>query len=213
MIRTSLRTSGLLFCLIALMAPAMAGDHPALLDPSKTNETAPATFLVKFETTKGDFTVKFHREWAPIGVDRLYNLVVIGYFSEIPFYRVVDGFVAQFGFHGNPKVNAKWAKNSIKDEPTKQSNTAGRFTFANRGPNTRATQFFINTGNNSMLDRMGFAPLGELEPGGLEIVKSLYGGYGDRGGPDQRLLDKKGNDYVKKNFPKIDYIKKAYIVK
>lgn len=203
-----------------LGTPVLAGDgkpHPALLDPSKATEKAPDTFRVKMETTKGSFTIKVTREWAPLGADRFYNLVKMGYFKDVAFYRALDGFMTQFGFSGDPAINAAWKNATIKDDPKNKSNTVGRITFANRmRPNTRTCQLFINTVNNSDLDNMGFQPFGELEGDGLEIVKSLFTGYGEgypRGrGPSQARIESEGNNYLKREYPKLDYIKNAEII-
>lgn len=191
--------------------------HPALLDPSKATETAPNTYKVKFETTAGDFTVKVNRAWAPNGADRFYNLVKIGYYDDgIALFRVIDGFMAQFGIHGNPEVNTKWREARIDDDPVKESNTRGKLTFATAGPNTRTTQLFINFGNNASLDGQGFAPFGEVIDGGMDTVDNFHKGYGEgapRGrGPNQGLVQQKGNEYLKKDFPELDYIEKATIV-
>lgn len=199
------------YALLLFATFAFAGEpHPGLKDPSKATEKAPDTFRVAFKTTKGDFTVKIHRDWSPLGVDRFYNLVKIGFFQDLPFYRVIDGFIAQFGFHGDPEVNDAWSDATIKDEPVKQSNLPGTLTFANRGPNTRTTQLFINTRNNSNLDPMGFIPFGVLEGEGLAVVKSLYSGYGERG-PNQSLMKTKGAEHMKE-FPNLDYIKSVRII-
>ena len=201
------------------IAPGIAGDekHPALLDPTKATEQAPEEFSVLFETTKGNFTVKVYRQWSPIGADRFYNLVKIGYFTEIAVYRAIDQFMVQFGFSGDPQINQIWSSHRIQDDPIKESNTPGRITFAKTGrPNSRSTQFFINTVNNSNLDGMGFTPFGEVQGDGLEIVKQLYTGYGEgapRGrGPNQGRIKMEGNSYLKKSFPELDYIKKVSIV-
>ena len=199
-------------------APAAAADakgpHPAMKDPSKAVEKAPDSFEVAFETTKGPFEVKVNREWSPLGADRFYNLVKIGYFQDIAFFRVLDGFMAQFGVHGDPDVNAVWKDANINDDgKAVVSNTPGRITFAKTGaPNSRSVQFFINYGANANLDGMGFTPFGEVTKG-MEVVKSLYSGYGEgapRGrGPDQQQLQMQGNPFLKKSFPKLDYIKSA----
>lgn len=199
-------------------APAKpAGPQPALLDPGLANETAPDLFRIQFNTTKGHFTVEIHRDWAPHGADRLYNLVKIGYFKDIAFFRVLKGFMAQFGIHGNPEISAAWRRANIPDDPVKQSNKRGRITFATAGPNTRSVQFFINYDDrNAMLDSRGFAPLGQVVAG-MEVVDSLYNGYGEgapRGpGPNQMLLQQKGNSYLKASYPNLDYIKSAALVK
>ncbi len=208
----------LLFTLFLTAAAAIAGDEPhaGLLDPSKATDQAPSEFRVKVETSKGSFTIKVHRDWAPKGADRFYNLVKIGYFKDIAFYRVIEGFIVQFGFHGDPKVNKRWTNNRFKDDPVTQSNTAGRISFAMGGPNTRSTQFFINTVDNKNLDPMGFSPFGELEGAGLEVIKKLYSGYGECApygpGPHQGRASEGGNAYFKKGFPKLDYILSATLL-
>lgn len=189
----------------------------ALLSPGDADEKAPETFTAKFETTAGDFRVKFHREWAPNGVDRAYNLIKIGYFEDIAFFRVIDGFMAQFGLHGNPKVNEAWSGESIKDDSVEKSNTRGKVTFAQkRSPNSRTTQMFINYTDNSSLDKQGFAPVGEVVGDGMEVVDELYKGYGEgapRGdGPSQGKIKQQGNSYLKENFPKLDYIENVELV-
>jgi peptidyl-prolyl cis-trans isomerase A (cyclophilin A) len=192
-----------------------AGHHPALLDPSQATETAPATYKVKFETTKGDFVVQVHRDWAPAGADRFYNLVKMGFYDQAKFFRAVDNFMVQFGISPYPDVSAKWRTASVKDDPPKQSNTRGRITFATSGPNSRTTQVFINYADNSPLDKQGFSPFAEVVEG-MEIVDSLYKEYGEgapRGrGPDQGRIQSKGNAYLEDKFPKLDGIKKASIL-
>lgn len=199
----------------AAPAPAPAAIPEALLDPAKLTETAPATYKVNFKTTKGDFVVQVTREWAPNGADRFFNLVKAGYYKDIAFFRVVQGFMAQFGIHGSPKLNEVWRNASIQDDPPKASNTRGKITFATRGPNTRTVQLFINFGDNARLDGMGFSPFGEVVSG-MEIVDALYNGYGEgapRGqGPDQGRLQNEGNTYLKAEFGKMDYLVSADIV-
>jgi len=190
--------------------------NPALTDPSKALETAPATFKVKFETTKGDVVLQIHREWSPLGADRFYNLVKIGYFEDIAFFRAVDKFMVQFGISGYPEVAAVWREENIKDEPVKQSNTRGRITYAKSGaPNSRTTQMFITLNNNAFLDNQGFAPFGEVVEG-MEVIDALYMGYGDGPpsgrGPNQGKVQMVGNAYLKKDFPKLDYIKRASVL-
>ncbi len=209
----------ILLCVAALPARLLAGEdvHPALKDPSLANEKAPDSFRVQFKTSKGDFIIKVTREWSPLGADRFYNLVKIGYFKDIAFYRVIDGFIVQFGFSGDPEVNKAWSKQLIKDDPGGQTNSPGRISLANMGAShTRGTQFFINTIHNSMLDGMGFTPFGEIEGDGLEIVKKLYGGYGEgypRGrGPVQGKIESLGNNYLKQGFPELDYLLEAILL-
>jgi peptidyl-prolyl cis-trans isomerase A (cyclophilin A) len=187
----------------------------ALLNPAGAGEEAPATYKVKFETTKGDVVILVHRDWAPKGADRFYNLVKIGYFKDIAAFRVINNFMAQFGIHGNPKVASAWKNAKIQDDEVKESNTRGRITFATAGPNTRTTQLFINYKDNSNLDGMGFAPFGEVVEG-MEIVDSWYKGYGEgapRGkGPMQGRVQAQGNQYLKTDFPELDYIKSASLL-
>ena len=146
-----------------------------LLDPkhADVNKQAPAKFLAKFETSKGEFVIEVQRDWAPKGADRFYNLVKNGYFSDVRFFRVVTGFVAQFGIHGDPKVSAAWRDANIQDDPVKESNKRGMVVFATAGPNTRTTQFFINFKDNVRLDSMGFSPFGKVIQG-MEVVDQLH---------------------------------------
>ncbi|MCB9546080.1 MAG: peptidylprolyl isomerase [Myxococcales bacterium] len=185
-----------------------------MLDPSKATETAPDKYTVKFETTKGDILIDVEKAWAPRGADRFYNLVKIGYYDDVAFFRVIGGFMAQVGISGVPERNSVWRNARIDDDPVKGSNTRGMVTFATAGPNTRTSQFFINFADNSRLDRMGFAPFGKVRD--MAIVDALHAGYGEgfpRGqGPDQGKLQAEGNTYLRKDFPNLDYIKKASIV-
>jgi len=180
------------------------------------SEQAPPTYKVKFETSKGNFVVEVHRDWAPKGADRFYNLVKSGFYNDTRFFRVISGFMAQFGINGNPQTMAQWRDKPIEDDPVKQSNKRGMLTFAMAGPNTRTTQVFINYADNSRLDDMGFAPIGQVVSG-MDVVDKLYAGYGEgapRGsGPSQALIQEQGNAYLQKSFPKLDYIKKAMIEK
>jgi peptidyl-prolyl cis-trans isomerase A (cyclophilin A) len=139
---------------------------------------SPESFRVKFATTKGDFTVEVTRAWAPKGADRFYRLVTEGYFKDIRFFRVLPGFMAQFGASGNPELNARMASLQIPDDPVTQSNKRGMVTFAMAGPNTRSNQFFINYGDNARLDSQGFPPFGKVVDG-MKAVDAMYGGYGE----------------------------------
>ncbi len=200
--------------LVALSGAAFAEGNP-LLDPASISETAPATFKAKFETSKGDFVIEVTREWSPAGADRFYTLVKHGFYDETRFFRVLKGFVVQWGMHGDPAVTKAWRAVPINDEPVKQGNSKGFITYAKGGPNSRTTQVFINLQDNSRLDGMGFSSFGQVVEG-MDVVKALYGGYGEgapRGrGPSQGQISEKGNDYLIGNFPKLDYIKKATIV-
>lgn len=182
--------------------------------PAALTEQAPATFKANFDTSKGMFTIDVHRDWAPNGADRFYNLVKYGFYDDVRFFRVIDGFMAQFGIHGNPQIMSAWRSAQIKDDPVKQSNKRGYVVFATAGPNTRTTQLFINFGDNGSLDRQGFAPFGTVSKG-MDVVDKIYSGYGEgapRGrGPEQGRLQSEGNAYLAKEFPKLDYIKTATI--
>ena len=193
-----------------------ATKNPALLDAALATEKAPDTYKVRMNTTAGEFTIEVHRDWAPRGADRFFNLVKIGYFNDTAFYRVIKGFMAQVGMNGDPAVNQVWMNAQIRDDVVTQSNTRGMVTFAMSGkPHSRTSQIFINYGDNSYLDDMGFAPFGEVVEG-FETVEALYGGYGEgapRGkGPSQGRLFRSGNDYLKGEFPELDYIEMATIV-
>jgi len=176
---------------------------------------APATFRARFETTAGDFVVEVHRDWAPNGADRFYELVKGGSYDGVRFFRVLSGFMAQFGINGDPKVSAVWRERRIPDDPVRQSNTRGMVTFATAGPNTRTTQVFINFGDNRMLDGQGFAPFGQVVEG-MDVVARLYAGYGEGApggnGPEQGRIQFEGNAYLAKAFPKLDWVKRATIV-
>ncbi len=192
-------------------APAATGPMPAA-----ATATAPDLFKVKMSTTKGNFVIEVHRDWAPAGADRLHNLVKLGYFNDVAFFRVVKGFMVQFGIHGDPAMNRAWRGARIQDDPTgKQSNTRGMVTFAMGGPNSRTTQLFVNYADNSRLDTMGFPPVGKVIEG-MEVVDSIEGIYGEGApngtGPDQGRLQGEGNAYLKTSFPKLDYLKSATIL-
>lgn len=176
---------------------------------------APDSFRARFETSQGDFVISVHRAWAPRGADRFYNLVRSGYYDDVRFFRVVSGFMVQFGIHGDPQVSAAWREQHIPDDPVRQTNARGTISFATAGPGTRTTQVFINFGRNDRLDGMGFAPFGQVVEG-MDVVDKLYAEYGEgapRGrGPDQGRLQMEGNAYLKRSFPKMDYVKRATIV-
>jgi peptidyl-prolyl cis-trans isomerase A (cyclophilin A) len=200
----------------AAPAAAEAGPYdPALLKPATLTAKAPAEYEVKFVTTAGDFTIKVTRAWAPNGADRFYNLVQHHFYDGASFFRVLPGFMAQFGISAYPEVSKAWEQAVIKDDRVAQSNHRGFVTFAMAGPNTRTTQVFINFGNNERLDRDGFSAFGMVTDG-MGVVDKLYGGYGegapDGRGPDQGRIDGLGRAYLEKNFPKLDSIKTAMLV-
>lgn len=175
----------------------------SLLHPASLHATAPAVYDVKFHTTKGDFTMQITRAWAPIGADRFYNLVEHHFYDGAAFFRVIKGFVVQFGINANPDISAVWQNANIKDDPVSQSNGPGYVTFATGGPNTRTTQAFISLVNNARLDAMGFSPFGKIIEG-MDVVNQLYSGYGES--PDQGKIQSQGKVYLEKSFPKLDTI-------
>jgi peptidyl-prolyl cis-trans isomerase A (cyclophilin A) len=178
-------------------------------DPAKLTAQAPETFRAKFETTKGAFTVEITRSLSPNGADRFYNLVRSGFFKDIAFFRVLPGFMVQFGIHGDPAVSAKWRGANISDDPVKTSNARGTITFATAGPGTRTTQLFINYADNNFLDGQGFSPFGKVVEG-MDVVDKINSDTGER--PDQGAIQGEGNKYLKSAFPNLDYIKSATIV-
>lgn len=197
----------------AAVNPLMNPSDPAV------NETAPATFRVRLNTSKGVIVLELHRAWSPAGVDRVYNLVRHGFYDGARFFRVLDGFVAQFGIHGDPAIQARWRAASIPDEPLVEGNTRGRLTYAKGGPNSRSTQLFISYRDNSSLDARGFPALGEVVEG-MDVVERLYSGYGEGGpagsgatGPDQGMIQRRGNEYLTSEFPRLDYIEMAEIIR
>jgi peptidyl-prolyl cis-trans isomerase A (cyclophilin A) len=189
----------------------------ALLRPDSAalSRPAPDSFNVAFETSKGRFVVRAYRAWSPHGVDRFHYLATNGYFDGVKFFRNIEGFMAQFGIHGDPAVNAVWRDRNIPDDPVKTSNTVGTLTYAKSGmPNSRSTQFFINKGDNSPLDQQGFSPIGKVTEG-MDVVMRLYTGYGDGPpggrGPEQGRLQMEGNRYLAQ-FPQLDEIRTARVI-
>ncbi len=186
---------------------------PALLKPAALHAKAPATYEVAFKTTKGTFVVTVHRAWAPIGADRFYNLVQNRFFDGDEFFRVVKGFVVQFGMSPYPAVSKAWQNATIRDDPVKASNTPGTITFAAAPqPNSRTTQVFINLANNGAnLDGQRFAPFGKVTKG-MNVVAKLYGGYDDAPTNLQGQIASQGNAFLKKRFPKLDAVLSARVV-
>jgi peptidyl-prolyl cis-trans isomerase A (cyclophilin A) len=205
----------LIAILLALTLTGPAWSQ-GLGNPAALNEPAPAVYKAKFDTSKGAFLVEVHRDWAPNGADRFYNLVKNGFFDNARFFRVVSGFMVQFGINADPKLSAVWREARIKDDPVRQSNKRGFLTYAMAGPNTRTTQLFISFGDNSRLDSQGFAPFGQVVSG-MNVVDALYSGYGEGApggsGPEQGRIQQEGNAYLARDFAKLDYIKKATIEK
>ena len=207
-------TRRLILTLAFLLAAGPALAQSKLANPAALNEPAPAAYKAKFDTSKGVFVIEVTRAWAPQGADRFYNLVKNGFFDNTRFFRVIPNFMVQFGISGDPALNTKWRVARIPDDKPAQSNTRGMVTFATSGPNARTTQVFINFKNNSRLDALGFAPFGKVVSG-MNVVDALNGEYGegapDGRGPDQMRLQTEGNAYLAKDFPRMDFIKKATI--
>lgn len=196
--------------LIPLLALALVAA-PQLSAAQTTDEQSPATFRARFATSQGPFVIEVHREWAPIAADRFYTLVKRGFYNDARFFRVLSGFMAQFGLNGDPKIQGQYALANLLDEPPKQSNLRGFVSFAKESsPNTRYTMVFINYKDNSYLDADGFAPFGQVVSG-MEVVEKLYSGYGRQNIPDQRRIKTEGNAYLTAEYPKLDFIKTARI--
>jgi len=203
-------------------APKAPAKSPApaassrLMNPGSLKARAPDLYRVKVATTKGDFVIEVNRAWAPLGADRFYNLVQNGFFTDASFFRVIPGFIAQFGLPANPRIAAVWQNANILDDRVMQSNKKGTITFATAGPNTRTTQLFLNLGDNTPLDGQGFAPFGTIAEG-MDVVVNLYSGYGEDSsmggrGPRQDLVQSQGKAYLDKNFPQLDSIKSATVI-
>lgn len=201
---------------VALASVVVAGQAAnlermsKLRNPAALKEQAPPIYKVNFDTSKGPIVIEVHREWAPLGADRFYNLVKNGFYDEVRFFRVVPNFMAQFGMNGNPAITKAWANVPLKDEPTKQTNKKGYVSYGRTGaPNSRTTQIFINFKDNSYLDAQGFAPFGQVVSG-MENAEQITAQYGQK--PSQAEITTSGNAYLNKQFPKLDYIKTATIV-
>ena len=168
---------------------------------------------MRFATGEGDFVVEVHREWAPLGADRFYNLVRAGFFDNSRFFRIRAGYIAQFGISGDPKVSAVWSDRALEDDPVRETNTRSSIAFAMTGPGTRTTQPYINLVDNTHLDAQGFAPFGRVIEG-MEVVDRLYAGYdegaggGMRGGKQGRIFEE-GNVYLDEAFPRLTKLDRA----
>jgi peptidyl-prolyl cis-trans isomerase A (cyclophilin A) len=191
-------------------AASTAASKARLKNPAALKDVAPAEYRAIFDTSAGPFVILVHRSWAPRAADRFYNLVKYGFFDGDRFFRVVPNFMVQFGLNGDPAVQGPWMKANanIPDDPVTQSNKKGMITFATAGPNTRTTQVFINFKDNTFLDPQGFAPFGEVVSG-MEAVQKINAEYGEQ--PVPPLIQRQGNAYLTKAFPKLDYVKKATI--
>jgi peptidyl-prolyl cis-trans isomerase A (cyclophilin A) len=191
-------------------AAGLSAQADKLKNPAALTEQAPANYKAAFDTSAGKFTIEVHRAWAPKGADRFYNLVKNGFFDDTRFFRVVPNFMVQFGLNGDPEVQSKWRSANLTDDPVKQSNKKGYVTFATAGKDTRTTQVFINFKDNGFLDAQGFAPFGEVTSG-MDVVEKITDQYGEK--PNQGSIQSQGNAYLKAQFPKLDYVKKATIEK
>lgn len=193
---------------------ARTGPAPSLMHPESLRAKAPAVYRARFTTTKGDFVVEVTRDLAPLGADRFYNLVRYRFYNDASLFRVLPGFVVQWGYSAKPAISRVWNAANLKDDPVKQSNVRGTITFATAGPNTRTTQVFINLGDNQRLDESGFSPFGKVVEG-MDVVEKFYSGYGEGApqgsGPDQQNIAMQGKPYLDKNFPLLDSIKTAVI--
>lgn len=189
---------------------------PRLLSPAGLREQGPATYTVELATTAGPIQIDVTRAWSPNGADRFYNLVRAGFYTDVAFFRVIDGFMAQCGIHGSPEVSRAWQRASIADDPVVQHNTRGMVSFATAGPGTRTTQFFINLVDNSRLDGMGFSPFGRVRDASMANVDRLYHGYGEGApagrGPQQARMQSEGNTYLRAEFPELSYIQSARVL-
>jgi peptidyl-prolyl cis-trans isomerase A (cyclophilin A) len=197
---------------LSLMRPLWGQDSvETLKNPAQLSERAPDSFRARFDTSQGAFVIAVEREWAPLAADRFYNLVKNGFYNETRFFRVLDGFMAQFGLHADPSVQSAWRSANLKDEPVVKSNTRGFVSFTRESsPNSRYTMIFINYKDNSYLDADGFAPFGQVVSG-MEIADRLYSGYGRQNIPDQRRILREGNAYLLAEYPKLDFVKTATI--
>ena len=195
-----------------LAAPSIAAAQASLKNPASLTEKAPATYKVRLDTSAGPVVIEVHRDWAPLGADRFYNLVKNGFYDGARFFRVLPGFMAQVGMNGDPAIQKVWGRANFPDDPVKQSNKRGFVTFAKTAaPNSRSTQFYINYADNSSLDSQGFAPFAQVISG-MEVVDKFYS-YGRSNVPDQSMITNQGNAYLQKEYPKLAFIKKATIEK
>jgi cyclophilin family peptidyl-prolyl cis-trans isomerase len=190
---------------------------PKLFKEKWTNIQAPETFNARFETTQGNFDIEAKREWAPNGVDRLYQLITKNYYQDISIFRVVPNFVAQFGIHNDTLINNSWQRSGIKDEPVTLKNDAMTIAFARGGVKSRSNQIFINLKDNYRLDKLAYSgvtgfPVVAKVVAGKEVILKFYDGYGEKLGRKQDMISKFGNVFVRKGYPKTDFIIRSYIL-
>lgn len=206
------RTLLVITAVAAIAAGAAAASDPSLLHPASLHAKAPAVFRARFTTTKGPFVVTVHRKWAPRGADRFYNLVRAGFYDRQRLFRVVPGFVVQWGISGTPKISKAWQNATIHDDPVRHTNARWTIDFADAGPNTRTTQVFVNLGANTQLDASGFAPFGVVTSG-FATLRHLYHGYGESPSAAQAQITQQGEAFFRKHFPKLDRILQARILR
>ncbi len=206
-----------LVSIFLLGASVIEARGQGLPDSDVLAEQAPDSFLVEFDTSKGAFTAKVHRSWSPLAADRFYHLVNVNFFDEVSIFRVVPGFVAQFGIHNEKAVNDAWKELGIADEPTRHSNRRGTISFARAGPESRITQIFINLKDNAALDQMpvrgvnGYPPFAEVVAG-MEVIDAFNGEYANEPSMRQDMIHAQGRAYLDEAFPGLDYIKTVRIV-
>ena len=208
-------SAGVAFTISILSATTVAAGPQTgserLKDPTQLTEQAPDEYQAHFDTSQGVFVIAVERDWAPLAADRFYNLVRNGFYDNSRFFRVLNGFMAQFGLHADPAVQQAWRSANLKDEPVRQSNIRGFVSFTREsGPDSRYTMIFINYKDNSYLDADGFAPFGQVVSG-MDVVDRLYSGYGRQNVPDQRRIQQEGNAYLLEQYPKLDFIRAATI--
>ncbi len=207
------------FLLVILFACPLQflANAQGLMPDGDIDKPAPDSFLVAFETSKGNFQAMVHREWAPLAADRFYHLVRLGYYDEVSIYRVVTNFVAQFGIQNDPKINRAWTNIPIEDEAVNTSNARGTIAFARGGPKSRSTQVFINLRDNTSLDTMPVAGLEGYPPfavitSGIEVIDTFYAEYGNTPGNFQEAINATGRRFLDNRFPGLDYIKTVRMV-
>ena len=208
----------LLYGCYGIRIASAQNPSPPLMHPEDKywSQAAPAVFQVKIETSRGDVTIEAHKSWAPVGVDRFYNLIRARFFDDSRFFRVRAGYIAQFGIPGDPGVAAIWRNRPIKDDPVLESNTRGTVAYAMTGPDARTTQLYINLGDNTRLDGQGFAPIGKVVSG-MEVVDRLYSGYGESAGggmrgENQGKIFEGGNAYLDRACPNLDRLLRAHVM-
>lgn len=207
------RTAVLLSLIVSACTPQAASVTPEPAVPPFTPGVVPDSFVARLATTKGDVDVIIRRDWAPHGAAQFYEAIATGYYDGARFFRTIRGFVSQFGIAADTALTARWRTRTIPDDAVTQSNRRGTLVFASGGPNTRTTQMFVNLRDNPRLDGLGFPPIGEVIRG-LDAVDSLYTGYGDgAGAPSQDRITREGEAYLAANFPLLDRIEKATVVR